>query len=105
MGWVGPHICSCLARVESGRMVSGTTRQGRAEEQCDSPCGCCGAPRYPKAEKMLTPDLTPLAGMVQWKRASSLVEVGTSGFLSISDLDSRVPAEMGQESQTSSCVE
>ena len=29
----------------------------------------------------------------------------TSGFLSISDSDSRVPAELGQESQTSSCVE
>ena len=33
------------------------------------------------------------------------LEAGTSGFLSISDSDSRVPAELGQESQTSSCVE
>ena len=29
----------------------------------------------------------------------------TSGFLSISDSDCRVPAELGQESQASSCVE
>ena len=47
---------------------------------------------------------TPL-GLVQWKRASSRVEAGTSGFLYISDLDRRVPAELGQESQASSCVE
>ena len=33
---------------------------------------------------------TPL-GLVQWKRASSRVEAGTSGFLSISDSDGRVP--------------
>ena len=37
---------------------------------------------------------TPL-GLVQWQRASSRVEAGTS----ISDLDRRVPAELGQESQ------
>ena len=43
--------------------------------------------------------------MVQWKRASSRVEAGTSGFLSISDSDGRVPEELGQESQASSCVE
>ena len=43
--------------------------------------------------------------MVQWKRASSRIESGTSGFLSISDADRRVPAEFGQESQASSCVE
>ena len=43
--------------------------------------------------------------MVQWKRASSGVEAGTSGFLSISDSDRRVPAELGQEKQASSCVE
>ena len=50
----------------------------------------------------------PLAthlGLVQWKRASSRVEAGTSGFLSISDSDARVPEELGQESQASSCVE
>ena len=47
---------------------------------------------------------TPL-GLVQWKRASFLVEAGTSGFLSISDSDRRVPAELGQENQASSCVE
>ena len=41
----------------------------------------------------------------QQKRASSRVEAGTSGFLSISDSDRRVPAEFGQESQASSCVE
>ena len=44
-------------------------------------------------------------GLVQWKRASFLVEAGTSGFLSISDSDRRVPAELGQENQASSCVE
>ena len=39
--------------------------------------------------------------LMQWKRkrASSPVEAGTSGFLSISDSDLRVPAELGQESQ------
>ena len=42
---------------------------------------------------------------MQWKRASSRVEAGTSGFLSISDSDRRVPAELLQESQASSCVE
>ena len=47
---------------------------------------------------------TPL-GLVQWKRASSRVEAGTSGFLSISDFDRRVSAELGQENQASSCVE
>ena len=43
--------------------------------------------------------------MVQWKRASSRVEAETSGFLSISDSYRRVPAELGQERQASSCVE
>ena len=42
---------------------------------------------------------------MQWQRASSRVEAGTSGFLSISDSDGRVPEELGQESQASSCVE
>ena len=46
---------------------------------------------------------TPLS-LVQWKRASSLVEVGTSGFLSISDSNRRVPEELGQEGKASSCV-
>ena len=32
-------------------------------------------------------------------------EAGTSGFLSTSDFDHRVSAELGQERQTSSCVE
>ena len=44
-------------------------------------------------------------GLAQWKRASSRVEAGTSGFLSISDSDLRVPAVLGQESQAWSCVE
>ena len=44
-------------------------------------------------------------GLVHWKRASSPVEAGTSGFLSISDSDHRVLAELGQESQASSWVE
>ena len=46
---------------------------------------------------------TPL-GLVQWKRASSWVEVGNSAFLSISDFDCRVSAELEQESQTPFCV-
>ena len=44
---------------------------------------------------------TPL-GLSQWKRASSRVEAGTSGFLSNSDSDHSVPAELGQESQAMS---
>ena len=44
---------------------------------------------------------TPL-GLSQWKRASSRVEAGTSGFLSNSDSDRTVPAELGQESQAMS---
>ena len=46
---------------------------------------------------------TPL-GLMKWKRASSRMEAGTSGFLSISDSDCRVPAEVGQEIQASSCL-
>ena len=42
------------------------------------------------------------AGM---NRASSLVEAGTSGFLSISDCDRRVSAELEQGSQASSSIE
>ena len=41
---------------------------------------------------------------MQWKRASSRVEAGTSGSFSISDLNRRVPAELEQDSQASSCV-
>ena len=44
---------------------------------------------------------TPL-GLVQWKRASSRVEAGTSGYFSISDFDLRVPAMLEQDSQDSS---
>ena len=44
---------------------------------------------------------TPL-GLAQWKRASSPGKARTSGFLSVSDSDRRVPAELGQESQESS---
>ena len=43
--------------------------------------------------------------MVQLKRASSRIQAGTSGFLSTSDSDRRVPAELGQKRQASSCVE
>ena len=46
---------------------------------------------------------TPL-GLAQWKRASSPGKAGTSGFLSVSDSNRRVPAELGQESQESSCL-
>ena len=38
------------------------------------------------------------------KRASPRGEAGTSGFPSVSDSDRRVPAELGQESQASSCL-
>ena len=38
-------------------------------------------------------------------RASSRVKAETSGFLSISDFDRRVSAELEQESQASFCVE
>ena len=44
---------------------------------------------------------TPL-GLAQRKRASPRVEAGTSGFLSVSDSDIRVPAELGQERQATS---
>ena len=44
-------------------------------------------------------------GLVQWKRALSRLEAGTSGCLSISDFNRRLPAELGQESQAWSCVE
>ena len=40
---------------------------------------------------------TPL-GLAQQKRSSSRGEARTSGFLSVSDSDRRVPAELGQES-------
>ena len=46
---------------------------------------------------------TPL-GLAQRKRASPRGEAGTSGFLSISDNDRKVPAELGLESQASSCL-
>ena len=47
---------------------------------------------------------TPLC-LAQWKRASSQMEAGTSGFLSISESDRRVSAEYGQESHASSSLE
>ena len=47
---------------------------------------------------------TPL-GLVQWKRASSRVEAGTSGSLSMCDSDCTVHAELGQVSEASSWVE
>ena len=46
---------------------------------------------------------TPL-GLAQRKRASPRGKAGTSGFLCVSDSDRRVPAELGQESQASSCL-
>ena len=46
---------------------------------------------------------TPL-GLTKRKRPSPRGEAGTSGFLSVSDSDRRVPAELGQESQASSCL-
>ena len=44
---------------------------------------------------------TPL-GLAHWKKASSRGEAGTSGFLSVSDSDRKVTAELGQESQATS---
>ena len=44
-------------------------------------------------------------GLVEWKWAASRVAAVNLGFLSISDFDHRVPAELGQESQALSCVE
>ena len=55
------------------------------------------------AVELAGPLRTPL-GLAQWKRASSPGKAGTSGFLSVSDSDRRVPAELGQESQESSCL-
>ena len=46
---------------------------------------------------------TPL-GLAQRKRASPRGEAGTSGFLSVSDSDARVPAKLGRESQASSSL-
>ena len=46
---------------------------------------------------------TPL-GLAQRKRSSSGLDARTSGFLSVLDSDCRVPAELGQESQASSCL-
>ena len=40
-----------------------------------------------------------------WKRASSQVEAGTSGFLYSSEMDLRVPMEFQQGTQASSRVE
>ena len=48
--------------------------------------------------------LGTLLGLAQRKRSSSGWEARTSGFLSVSDSDCRVPAELGQESQASSCL-
>ena len=47
---------------------------------------------------------TPLA-LLQWKRALSQIEAGTSGILSISDFDGIVSTELEKLSQASSCVE
>ena len=44
-------------------------------------------------------------GFGSMEEGLSRVEAGTPGFLSISDSDRRVPEELVQESQASSCVE
>ena len=44
-------------------------------------------------------------GLVQWKRASSRVEAGTSGFLSCSDVDLGLCMPFQTGSQVSTCVE
>ena len=43
-------------------------------------------------------------GLAQRKRASPRGEAEISGFLSVLDSDRRVSAELGQESQASSCL-
>ena len=63
--------------------------------------GCLGEAR--DAVELAGPLGTPL-GLAQWKRASSRGEAGSSGFLSVLDSDHRIPVELGQESQTSSCL-
>ena len=55
------------------------------------------------AVELAGPLRTPL-GLAQWKRASSPGKARTSGFLSVSDADRRVPAELGQESRAPSCL-
>ena len=47
---------------------------------------------------------TPL-GLVQWRRASSRVEAGTSEFLCIYDFDCSISAALELQSQDSSCIE
>ena len=84
---------------------------------------CCGKPRVPLELHVNLGDhsclimevRSPLALRGEHRdssliaagmnRASSQVEAGTSGFLSISDFNCRVSADLEQESQASSCVE
>ena len=57
-----------------------------------------------QADSMAGPLGTPL-GLAQRKGASPRGEAGTSGFLSVSHSDRRVPAELGQESQDAMALE
>ena len=59
--------------------------------------------RYPLALRGAARDSSPITGGMN--RASSQVEPGTSGFLSISDIALGVSVELEQGSQASSCVE
>ena len=63
--------------------------------------GCLSEARDPL--EVAGPLGTPL-GLAQRKRSSSGWEARTSGFLSVLDSDCRVPAQLGQESQASSCL-
>ena len=104
------------ARGEKERVIvleswEGTRASRRVEEGLSrSFSGCSGKPSFPSpsagdlqelprvplrgrdAVELVGPLGTPL-GWSQWKRASSRVEAGTSGFVSISDSDRRVPEE------------
>ena len=82
--WEGP------SELPERRSSSSAPRRGSAETR---PRGYSGLGAGPLG--------TPL-GLAQRKRASPRGEAGTSDFLSVSDPDIRVPAELGQERQATS---
>ena len=116
--------CAWRGRVPHGsRVMEGDRASRRVEEGLSrSFSGCGGKPSFPSTSArnlrelprvplrvegycgvgVASPDST---GFGQWQRASCRGEAGSSGFLSVSDSDRRVPAELVQESQASSCVE
>ena len=89
-------------RVEEGlsRSFSGCSRKPWVPSPCASDLRELLRVIYVKSGILWSwegPLGTPL-GLLQWKTASSRVEAGTSGFLSISDFDHRVSAELEQQS-------